>query len=231
MVRVDGDLDPETGQELLTALRAVIDADSRAGGEDSRTPAQRRADALGEICRSYLARSDRPVVGGERPHVVVTVDLHTLLERAPGRCELADLGPITPECARRWACDARVSRVITGPGSVPLDLGRATTVVPAALRRALVVRDRHCTWPGCDRPASWCDAHHVVHWADGGRTSLDNVILLCRRHHGIVHRGYRVVMTHDQRPVFHRPDGTGWRTGRGVRDPWSCSCARRRSAV
>jgi hypothetical protein len=207
MVRTDGNLDPDNGQPLLTALRAAMDADVRSGC-DERTPAQRRADALGAICRAYLDRSDRPVVGGERPHVIVTVDLQTLLHSLPGRSELADTGVITPETARRWACDARVSRLIVGPGSVPLDLGRSTKVVPAALRRAVMIRDRHCRWPDCDRPPSWCDCHHVRHWADGGPTCLANLVLLCRRHHRLIHRGFLVEMDEDQRPTFRRPDGT-----------------------
>jgi Domain of unknown function (DUF222) len=206
MVRVDGDLDPETGQSLITALRAMIDAEIRDRSDDC-TPAQRRADALGMLCRSWLDSPERPDVGGERPHVVLTVDVETLERRAPGRCELADTGPITPEAARRWACDANVSRVITDGASMPLDLGRKTKVVPASLRRALVVRDRHCRFPGCDRPPSWSDAHHVRHWADGGPTCLGNLVLLCRPHHRLIHRGYRVEMV-DGRPVFRRPEGT-----------------------
>jgi hypothetical protein len=207
MCRVDGDLDPEGGQVVLTALRAQMDADGR-DGRDLRTPPQRRADALVEICRRWLDGADRPDAGGERPHVVVTVDLETLERRAPGRSELADTGPITPEAARRWACDAAVSRVITDARSVPLDLGRRTRVVPAALRRAVIVRDRTCRLPGCDRPPSWCDAHHVRHWAEGGDTALGNLILLCRRHHRVVHRhGFRVEMI-DGQPVFTRPDAS-----------------------
>ncbi len=135
------------------------------------------------------------------------VDLETLERRAPGRCELADVGPIPPEAARRWACDANVSRVITDARSVPLDLGRRTKVVPAALRRAVVARDGTCRFPGCDRPPGWCDAHHVRHWADGGETALGNLVLLCRPHHRLIHRGFGVQMV-DGRPVFSRPDGT-----------------------
>ena len=183
MVRVDGNLDPETGQGLITALQAVIDPWARSGTEDSRTPAQRRADALGEVCRGFLDRADRAVVGGERPHVTVVVDLEALEGRAGRRRELTDAGRISPEAARRLACDASVSRVITSGASEPLEVGRRTRVVPASLHRAVVVRDHHCTFPECDRPASWCDAHHVIHWTDGGRTDLSNLVLLCRRHH------------------------------------------------
>lgn len=130
MVRVDGDLDPETGQTLITALRAVTDAEARAGaGSDPRSPAQRRADALGEVCRGWLASLERPSVAGEVPHVVVTMDLAALQARG-GRSALEDVGPITPEAARRLACDANVTRVITdtlrAAGRRTTDQGRAT---------------------------------------------------------------------------------------------------------
>lgn len=184
-----------------------MDADARTrSAPDQRTPAQRRADALGEICRAWLERADRPVVAGERPHVVVTVDLDALRGLA-GTAELEDAGPITPEAARRLACDSRVSRVITGPGSWPFEVGRSTRVVPLALRRALGVRDRGCRFPGCGRSPGWRDAHHVRHWADGGETGLGNLLLLCRPHHRLIHRGYRVEMVNGT-PVFSRPDGT-----------------------
>jgi hypothetical protein len=208
MVRIDGDLDPETGETVLTALRSHLDAEAHAGSGDDRTPAQRRADALGEICGRYLSLTDRPEVAGERPHVTVTMDLDSLSGRA-GKAELDLTGPIRGQTARLLACDASVSRVITGPRSEPLDVGRRTPVVSAALRRAVVVRDRRCRFPGCDRPQPWCDAHHVVHWADGGPTALSNLILLCRRHHRLVHDrgGFRVEMA-DGRPLFRRPDGS-----------------------
>jgi Domain of unknown function (DUF222)/HNH endonuclease len=207
MVRVDGDLDPEAGQTLLSAIQAVMDADARTRRHpESRSPGQRRADALGEICRSWLDSSERPEVLGERPHVVVTLDLEALEGRA-GRSELQDWGPVTPGTARRLACDAKVSRVIVDGASRPLDVGRSTKVVPPALRRAVTVRDRGCRFPGCGRPPGWCDAHHVRHWADGGETALDNLVLLCRPHHRAVHRGFGVQIR-DGVPHFTRPDGT-----------------------
>jgi uncharacterized protein DUF222/HNH endonuclease len=209
MVRVDGDLDAETGETLLTAVRAVIDADSHAGGAgDGRSHAQRRADALGEICRQWLDRSARPEVGGERPHITVTVDLEVLRGRLGSTCKFDHGGPVHPEVARRLACDASVSRVITMGRSEPLDVGRRTSVIPPSLRRAVVVRDRHCRFPGCDRPHHWCDGHHVVHWSDGGRTALSNVTLLCRPHHRLVHEGAFRVENADAGPLFRRPDGT-----------------------
>jgi hypothetical protein len=105
----------------------------------------------------------------------------------PRAAETGWAGPITGEAARRIACDAGITRVITDGPSQPLDVGRRTRTVPPALRTALVVRDRGCVFPGCDRPPPWTDAHHLIHWADGGPTTLDNLALLCRRHHRVVH--------------------------------------------
>jgi hypothetical protein len=214
MVRLDGDLDPETGETLLTALQAVLDAEARSGGGDDRTPAQRRADALGEICRQWLDRSERPSVAGERPHISVTVDAHTLAEPdgvdgSSWTSELDHAGPVDAHTVKRLACDASVMRVVLSGRSEPMDIGRRTPVVPPAMRRAVIVRDRRCRFPGCDRPHTWCDAHHVVHWADGGPTAVLNLVLLCRRHHRKVHQrgGFRLELL-DGRPAFRRPDGS-----------------------
>jgi hypothetical protein len=106
-------------------------------------------------------------------------------------------------------CDASVTRVVLGPSSEPLDVGRRTPVIPPAIRRAVILRDKHCRFPGCDQPPSRCDVHHIQHWADGGPTSLANSTLLCRRHRGRVHRpdGFRLDPA-GERPVFRRPDGS-----------------------
>jgi hypothetical protein len=228
MVRVDGDLDPETGESLLTALRAVLDAEVRSGtgghgagangtGQD-RTPAQRRADALGEICRQWLDRRERPVIAGERPHLTLTVGVEALV--GEGAATFDHAGRVGTDVARRLACDASVRRVVVAPGSEPLDVGRRTSVVPAAMRHAVIVRDRGCRFPGCDRPHAWCDAHHVVHWADGGPTALHNLLLLCRRHHRMVHRpgGFGLELL-EGRPVFRRPDGSILEEDRGPPSP------------
>lgn len=210
MVRVDGDLDPEAGETLLTALRAVLDAESRSRPQDDlRSPAQRRADALGEICRQWLDMADRPTVAGERPHVTVTVGAEALQNTSANTSVLDHVGPVDPETARRFACDASVMRVVTAGRLEPLDVGRRTPVVPPAIRRAVIVRDRFCRFPGCDRPQTWCDAHHVVHWADGGPTALPNLVLMCRRHHRMVHQrdGFRLELL-GGRAVFKRPDGS-----------------------
>jgi hypothetical protein len=231
MVRVDGDLDPEAGETLLTALGAVMDAEVRGGtDEESRTPAQRRADALHELCRQWLDRRDRPTVAGERPHLTMTVPAEAIAQGSgaaavasrpahgddplpphPGGvvAELDHVGPVRGEIVRRLACDAAVMRIVMAGASQPLDVGRRTPVVPPAMRRAVIARDRCCRFPGCDRPHPWCDSHHCVHWADGGVTALANLVLLCRRHHRLVHEpgGFRLEVLGGV-PVFRRPDGT-----------------------
>lgn len=209
MVRVDGDLDPEAGETLLTALRAVLDAESRSGPQvDLRTPAQSRADALAEICRQWLDMADRPTVAGERPHVTVTVGSEALQSTSSDASEFDHAGPVDPQTARRLACGASVMRVVMAGRSEPLDVGRRTPVVPPAIRRAVIVRDRTCRFPGCDRPHAWCDAHHVVHWADGGPTALSNLLLMCRRHHRMVHQGGFRLELWEGLPIFRRPDGS-----------------------
>jgi Domain of unknown function (DUF222)/HNH endonuclease len=224
MVRLDADLDPETGELLQAALASVRDAEARSRTEeDTRTMAQLNCDALGEILRQYLDRSDRPEVAGEHPHLTVMVGAVALAEAAAGAeagagakaqpgaegpCELDNVGPISPQTALRLACDASVTRVVMSADSEPLDVGRRTAIVPAGMRRAVIARDRHCRFPGCDRPQSWCDAHHIVHWARGGPTSVSNLVLLCRRHHRLVHGegGFRLAIE-EGKPMFRRPDG------------------------
>jgi hypothetical protein len=236
MVRVDGSLDPETGESVLTALRAVVDAESRGRSKDDvddRSPAQRRADALGEICRQWLDRPDRPTVGGELPHVTITVSADTLAG-VEGVCEMDHVGPVSVGAARRLACDASVMRVVLSERSEPLDVGRRSKVMPPSMRRAVIVRDRRCRFPGCDRPQTWCDAHHIVHWADGGPTALSNLILLCRRHHRAIHAGRARLDMDDGLPVFRRPDGSRLGTSSPSRQNPSavrtrCTCTTRRS--
>ncbi|MEP6464303.1 MAG: DUF222 domain-containing protein [Frankiaceae bacterium] len=185
-VALDGLLAPDDGAVVLAALHAL----SAPHRDDSRTPGQRRADALVELARRALDGGELPETGGERPHITVTVDLATLEARAPAPAADVDwTGPICGEAARRLACDAAVSRIITEGPSEVLDVGRRTRTVPPALRKAVVVRDGGCTFAGCDRPPPWCDAHHIKHWADGGATSLENLTLLCRHHHRLLHEG------------------------------------------
>ncbi len=184
LIAIDGLLDAEAGALVLSAITAL----SGPLPGETRSPAQRRADALTELAQRAMDAGSLPESGGERAHVNLVVDLVTLEGRTGARA--ADLdwsGPVPGETARRLSCDAALSRVITDGASEILDVGRKTRLIPAAIRRALHVRDGGCVFPGCDRPPPWTDAHHIRHWADGGATSLDNLALLCRTHHRAVH--------------------------------------------
>ncbi|MBM3696457.1 MAG: DUF222 domain-containing protein, partial [Actinobacteria bacterium] len=182
MLHLSGDLDPESGLIVRHALEALTDP-ANLNPHDGRTPAQVRADALVEVCRHHLDGSNG---GGRRPsRVLVTIPWNTL-QQGEGIVD-TEPGPIGGDTARRLACDATISRVLLDPDSVPIDMGRATRVIPPALRRALALRDRGCAHPGCRIPPQWCDAHHIQHWADGGETVLANLRLLCRQHHRTAH--------------------------------------------
>jgi hypothetical protein len=110
----------------------------------------------------------------------------------------------------RWlACDGTITRVVIGPESQPLDLGREKRITPPHLRRAVEIRDVTCVFAGCSAPHHWCDVHHVLEWhADDGPTSLDNSGLLCERHHTKVHHGFRIHRDPAGRWHTYRPDGT-----------------------
>ncbi len=185
MIRVDGELDPESGATVKTAIAAEVDAANRST-DDPRTTAQKRVDALVNICLHYLDTADTPQTGGEKPHISLVVDIERLTT-GEGRSEFDDGTVMTSRDALRIVCDSSISRIVTSGPSEVLDVGRRTRTVSPALRRALVIRDEGCTWDGCGMPARFCDAHHIIHWARGGDTNLKNLCLLCRRHHRIAH--------------------------------------------
>jgi hypothetical protein len=201
LVMLDGVLDAEAGNTVLTALSALA---GPGGGEDRWTSAQRRADALVELARHALHHADLPDTRGERPYVTVTIDLPTLLS-GTGAAELDFTGPIPAERARQLACDAGISRILVAGASQPLDVGRRTRTVPTQRRRALAARDGGCRFPGCDRPPAWCDAHHIRHWVDGGPTVLANLALLCRLHHTMLHQGWTLFLHPDGTSIAHPP--------------------------
>jgi hypothetical protein len=217
MVVVNGRLDPEVGALLMRAIEAAGDALYRreaGGAAPEATPRQRRADALGLLAERAMAAGfgpgadDSAAISGaraERYQVLLHVDAGTLAcDGEPGRSELEDGTRVSAETSRRLACDASVVEVRhDGDGRI-LDVGRRRRSIPPAIRRALEVRDRGCRFPGCG--SRFCDAHHIVHWADGGETRLDNLVLLCRHHHRLLHEeGFRLELNawEGGRPVFY----------------------------
>ena len=204
MVAINGQLDPASGEVVLSALDAVT-APPRDG--DPRTAGQRRADALTELCRRSLDSGTLPQVNGEKPHVIVTTSYEALVGLAPdggqenGNSEpprLDWLGPIAPSEARMFACDCAIVPAVLNSAGEVLDIGRKSRIWPAAVRRAIELRDRTCRHVGCDAPARHCDIHHRTHWADGGPTSYENGILTCRNHHTQAHK-YGATFTPDGR--------------------------------
>jgi hypothetical protein len=188
--RIDGFLDPHATATLIRALDALVPPDP-AGSPDPRSKPVRNADALVMLAEQWLG--DPEQAGHADISLDLVVDVGILgrfgLDTCEGRCELRDYGPIGRAVMERLACDAKVARIVMAGQSRLLDLGRATRVVSPALRKAVIARDRHCQHPGCRVAAKWCDVHHLVHWMDGGATDLDNLVLLCRRHHVDHHEG------------------------------------------
>ena len=203
---IKGHLD-DLGVELLAqaidglaAPRPAVD-----GTPDVRTPAVRRGQALKEVLRRYLDVGDAPVHGGERPHITLTMSFQDL-KNAVGAAGLGRGGPISAAQARMLACDGRIIPAVLGSASQVLDVGAASRSFPTPIRRAIELRDRGCCWPGCDRPPGWCDAHHIVHWANDGPSSYLNGCLLCPAHHSEIHRDHWVVvMATDGIPEFIPP--------------------------
>jgi len=203
---INGRLDSEAGAILQTALNALSGPPTP---DDKRSPKQRRADALVELARQKLNSGTLPEVGGQKPHLTVTVAMATLANQ-PGSpaADLEWASPIPAETARRLACDAAITPIFLGPESSQPRAGQTSRSISASQRKALVFRDKGCRFPGCDRPADWTDVHHLKHWADGGKHVMDNLILLCRRHHRMVHEeGWQLVVTAAGNIVALMPDG------------------------
>jgi hypothetical protein len=192
---------------IRTALEPLA---RRTGAGDLRSRNRRFADALVELAEHSLDAGLVPTVGGQRPHLHVTTTLETLAG-TPGAPAgvLEGAGAIAAATVHRLACEANITRIVVGGDSAVLDVGRTHRLPTLAIRRALRARDKGCAWPGCDRPASWTAAHHLVHWAKGGATTLENLVLLCHHHHRLVHEGgWELVRAKDGRLLAIAPVAT-----------------------
>ena len=220
MLVLQGRFPPEEGALILKAIEAMQDRmyrDERAAesedvvervhgrvdGPVEHVGRARRADAFVRIAEAALDHPDGALTGGERTLVV----MHVPVPDIEAQVELED-GPVLPhDTARRLACDASVVTHHDDARSGAVSIGRRSRTVPPWLRRALKRRDGGCRFPGCTRTRH-VDAHHVVHWAEGGETSLDNLVLLCRHHHRLVHEGgYGCEARADRDFHFSEPDG------------------------
>ncbi len=126
-----------------------------------------------------------------------------------GRMDGGFIGPIDPTDIETLLCDCSISRVVTGPNSEAINVGRSQRAFSTGTRRAIIIRDQHCQWPGCEKPPGWCEAHHVQYWEHGGESNLANGVLLCSRHHRFVHQHPDWQIEWDQTTFrVYRPDGT-----------------------
>jgi len=207
LVRLDGLLDAEGGATLRTALSGLM----KPIKDDERSFGQRCADALDELGRQAGPGTREGAGGrrdgaGPRPQLIIRASLDTLagLPGAPAG-ELEGGGTVPAETVQRHACDTAITR-ITGQRELEHERNQASRTLPPSTRRALESRDRHCVFPGCDRPPIWCDGHHLVWWTRGGATTLTNLALLCRQHHRLVHEeGWTLERQKDGRFVATPP--------------------------
>jgi len=196
-VVTDGDTEGDADQNGQTGL----------GINDTRTAAQRRHDALAEMTRAAAGALQTSVRAGEPPRVVV----HTTPEQIAaahagdgsafhppaGAASCEQTGPLTPGSLALLACDAVIDRIVLNQSGRVLELTSLGRFFTHAQRRALGARDGGCAFPGCDRPPSWCDAHHIIFWTDGGPTTIENGVLLCGPHHTEIHCGQWEITTCD----------------------------------
>jgi hypothetical protein len=206
---------PDAAMEIvLTALEPLA---RREGDADRRTAGQRRADALTDVCGLAVSHGDLPDAGGERPRLTyLTPELADPLasrleqkldlDRHPGEgCPMAAwTGPATRAQVERLVCQAQVQRLAVDANGRIVSLTALTDTITKAQRRAVAARDRCCTAKGCSRPPAFCDVHHLRALADGGATEVDNLVLLCRRHHVMWHR-HRLGLTDLRVPWMRLP--------------------------
>jgi hypothetical protein len=205
--RVKGkfELDKEAGALLKAALSPFAKPHPASDGmRDLRTVAERHGDALAELVKLAADADGVPTEGGAKPHVAVTVPFE-VLKTGLGDAILDGAGYISAAEARRLACDANVIPVVLGGKSEPIDVAVPSYPVPTRMRRALVLRDRGCAFPDCERTAPTCDSHDVKPWHDGGETRESNLMLLCGRHHRLIHNSDWEATITDGYPEFIPP--------------------------
>jgi hypothetical protein len=178
MWNISGLLDPLTGMAVEAAIEAAMPKPSL---EDDRTFGQRRHDALADIARDSLANDDRPVTTGQRPQVSL------VLNGSDGTAHTPNNWYVTKLERDMILCDCVVTAVKTCEGIV-FDVGDPESLIPLRNRKAVIIRDLCCRFPGCSHPPRWCDIHHILERENGGCHNPDNLVLLCRFHHRYIHR-------------------------------------------
>ncbi len=179
MWKLDGLLDPLAGEALAAALESATPKPTSA---DTRTAGQRRHDALFDIALDVLSLDDRAVVGGQRPHISLVV------HATDGSAHTPNHWYVSSFIRNLVMCDATITTIGININGQPFFAGTPETEIPIRNRRAVIIRDRCCRFPGCDRPARWTDIHHIREREHGGTNELSNLVLLCRFHHRQIHR-------------------------------------------
>ncbi|MDA3645596.1 HNH endonuclease [Saccharopolyspora indica] len=217
MLVIKARLDRETGAKFVTALRPLAAPRPESDGvKDPRTVGQRNADGLSTLLDLVLDTDGMPRTGGQKPHLTVTIDYTDLKNQLPtsnggenavgGAGMLEGTGQyLSPQTIRRIACDCEVLPMVMGGDSLPLDVGASQRTAPTHIRAALLVRDGVCAFPECDHPAGTPQAHHIVHWVDGGPTSVENMVMLCAHHHRTIHNHHWDIELQRGRPMFTPP--------------------------
>ena len=199
-----GHFDADAGQLIDVALRLATTKDDDNG--PGRSGQRKRADALVDVCKFFVDNQTDRGGGSHRPHLNVIVTHEELVAGRGGR--YSDGTPMDQVALSTVLCDCNIHRVLVDAKNATIDYGRETKTISAGLRTALIVRDRGCRYPGCDRPATWTDGHHVHWWRHGGATNLHNLVLLCRAHHRTLHKpGWRATLEPDG--TLHITDPTG----------------------
>ena len=232
-VVVRGDFDAVTGEMLLSALsNLTMPTPAPDGTPDARSAAKRTADGFTELIRRYLDCAKTGIDGGQRPHLNVHINARDLAEHRDCAAQeavaeeeasldpdLSDLdvghmpwmGPLSVSQTRLLGCDCFLSTVLLDDHGAPLDARPGKRLVTAEQRVALIARDKGCAFPGCECVPAWTDAHHIRHWSNGGPTVMNNLVLLCRSHHRLMHRKtgfvgkWEIRMGADNKPWFIPP--------------------------
>jgi hypothetical protein len=202
--QLDAALDAEATEVVARALE--IAETPWQEGEPIRPAAERRADAFVDVFQFFLDNHTRSTGTRNTPHLTIIMTPNDIANHT-GATTLN--GTHLPHHrVRKLCCDATINRVVAN-GSEVIDYGRHERLAPLKLFLALALADKTCRYPGCDRKPSWCHAHHVHHWEDGGPTDFDNLVLLCSRHHHHVHKpGWHLTMQPDRTVIVSTPGGT-----------------------
>lgn len=211
-----------------TPGRPLSGTGSDTPADDRPTRAQQLLEGLVSACGIALSTNGLPATGGHRPQVMVTIDYRDLIGETERAGDAVFSEQVSARDIRRIACDADVIPLVLGGKGQVLDVGRAQRLFPPHLRRVLVARDKGCAFPDCSIPAAWCEAHHLSPWSRGGSTSIDNGVLLCSRHHHVIHQGMWSVESRGGIPWFTPPVQQS-RTASPRRNPyWQAGSAVRR---